>query len=589
MKRLHPLVVCLAAAPAAAGFSFTDVTVAAGLDAVHAFDGDAGLAAEMSGGGAIGDFNNDGWMDIFFLSGGAGHDKLFINNGDGTFTDRAAEWGIHDLPRHIGVGAVAADINNDGFTDIYITSLGDPGSGGQTGRHRLLINSGPDAQGAARFDDFAMHCGVRTTATDQPDGFGAALGDYDLDGDLDLAVAGWLGADHNFLYRNEGNDDAGLPAFTDATASITLDDRGGNVGTNIKGFSPRFIDTDGDWSPEILWIADFLTSRYLRNNRDGTFTDITAASGTGLDENGMGVTRGDFDNDGLVDFFVTAIYLPIPVVGTEGNRLYLNRGDHLFTETAAASGVDNGKWGWGTTAVDIDHDGDLDIAETNGWSLSPPFTGIPAKLYLNGGDAVFTEAAAEHGFDHVSEGRGLARLDYDNDGDQDILIFSNRQRLTLLRNDLDGPATHWVRVFIDTRNRDNLAPHGVGARVTVSAGGHTQTRAIDIGPNYLVNDEPSAHFGLADAGVIDRLAVEFHDGTRLVFGDIEPDRTLRVEVPPCRADSAAPFGLLDLADILLFVEAYTSGARAADLAEPAGVIDTADLIEFINQFTAGCD
>lgn len=581
---------------AAGDLSFTDVTQQAGLaDAVHGYLINASTGREMGSGGAVADFNNDGYQDIFFLSGGHTHDRLYINNGDGTFTDRAPAWGLHDLEQHIGSAALAADFNNDGRSDLYITSHG-PAGGSQTAAHRLYLNLPPDQHGQPRFVELAIHCGVEQTATIAPDGFGAAAGDIDLDGDLDLAVAGWIPLGHNLLFRNQGIDRGFLPIFVNDTQSIDSPFRAGPALDN-QGFSPRIVDTDNDWRPEILWVSDFVTSRYLKNNPDNTFTDITEQAGMGLDQNGMGVTQGDFNNDGLVDFYVSAILQPdYPIKPREGNRLYINQGNHLFTEIAQSAGVHDGKWGWGTSAVDFDHDGDLDIAEVNGWDYFPQFLDQPALLFANDGTGLaFTEIGAQTGFNHASDARGLARIDYDNDGDQDALIFTRHGRLTLLRNDLiseeNQPAdANWLRVFIDTRARRNLAPEGIGAVVSAKTAGGSQRRHIDAGPTFQTSEERSAHFGLGAHDTVFILDIEFHDGTLLRYRNIPANQTLNVTLPPCRADLAEPFGVRDLADIQAFVGYFQLGARAANLADPlpdphdAPVLDLADLAEFVSQF-----
>ncbi len=181
---------CLAAAggamvlagPALGQLNFIEAATDAGLAMTHAPFQDTQWFV-MTAGGAVGDFNNDGWQDLFVIHGGTEPDKLFINDGDGTFTDQAAAWGLTD--QHRGVGAAVGDYNNDGWQDIYVTSLGITASA-TTGAHRLYRN---DA--GTGFTEVAAAADVNTTSTTQPDGYGAAFGDYDLDGDLDLVVAGW--------------------------------------------------------------------------------------------------------------------------------------------------------------------------------------------------------------------------------------------------------------------------------------------------------------------------------------------------------------------------------------------------------------
>ena len=225
--------------------AFSDQTVASGLIASYS----PGNVHGFHGGGAVGDFNRDTFPDVFYPAGGNSPDKLFINNGDGTFTDQAVAWGIDES--HRSTAAAVGDYNRDGLLDIYVTSLG-PDTGNQTGYHKLYRNNGDDT-----FTDVAVAAGVNQSSATSADGWGAAWGDYDLDGDLDLAVAGWSTNDGNRLFRN--NNDG---TFTDVTDSVGL---ASLAGTN--GFAPRFVDMDGDRYPEIIWIGRFRQRPLLRQRR----------------------------------------------------------------------------------------------------------------------------------------------------------------------------------------------------------------------------------------------------------------------------------------------------------------------------------
>ncbi len=504
---------------------FTDQTGSALLNAVH--DPSDWLlvspvnVSAMLGGGAVGDFNNDGHQDIFFLSGGTEADKLFINNGNGTFSEASAAWGVDYA--HMGVGTAVGDFNDDGFLDIFVTSLGPATAPTQPGHHLLYRNNG-----GVSFSEIAGDAGVAAVSTTAADGFGATFNDYDLDGDLDLLVVGWVeSSGSNRLYRNDGKE-----TFIDVTADAGL---AGLL--TVRGFSPRLADMDGDRWPELLVAADFGTSRYLINNTDGTFTDFTTLSGTGLDGNGMGHAIGDFDGNGLLDWYVTSIYTTesfMPSVPGTGNMLYLNQGGHVYAESSLEYGVKDGGWGWGTVTVDFDHDGLNDLIETNGWPFNngpqgPEWSGEQAYVFQNAGASPFTEIAGTCGFDHTGQGRGLANLDYDNDGDQDVLVFSSGEPLVLYRNDVSGLGCNWLRVFLDTTGHPQLAPHGIGTRVTINIGGAVQIRSIDGGSNYLVQSELSAHFGLGSATVVDEVRVLWGDGTNTVLRHVPRNRTLSID------------------------------------------------------------
>jgi hypothetical protein len=314
----------------------------------------------QTGGLAVGDFNNDGCQDIFWVGGGGTADKLFINkcNGTGTFTEQGSAWGLTDL--HCGNGVAVGDYDGDGRLDIYVTSFGAPGSDtNEPGQHRLYHNDG------GSFSEVAGAAGVTAScseASGNPAGYGAAWGDYDLDGSLDLCVVSWWGDDDgNRLYHNDGDG-----TFTDVTDTAL-----GTAIDGVWGFQPAFVDMDGDRFPELLIASDFQGSRYFVNNGDGTFTDFTGPSGTGLDDNGMGQTVADVNNDGLFDWYVTSIYKDTPPPANPGNMLYLNLGDHQYLEISGFAGVNDGAWGWGTLAVDLDHDTWVDILEVNGRLAEP--------------------------------------------------------------------------------------------------------------------------------------------------------------------------------------------------------------------------
>ncbi|MCC6675924.1 MAG: CRTAC1 family protein [Phycisphaerales bacterium] len=556
----------LAAGASGQTVQFSEQTAAAGLSSTHFWDPVDVPASYMDAGMAVGDFNGDGWMDLFVLAGGAIPDRLFINNHDGTFSDQAAAWGV--AKRHIGGGAVVADYNKDGRDDIYVTSYGDNGTGGRTGQHMLYRNNGDGT-----FTDVAASCGVNWGSATTPDAFSAAWGDYDLDGDLDLCVGCWI--DHlngMRLYRNEGDG-----TFTNVTGiAITF-------APPTYGFSPRFIDMDGDRYPELLQTGDFGTSKYFKNNRDGTFTDVTASAGCNKESNGMGQTVADFDHDGMLDWYVTSIHYPEFFSVYPGNMLYMNQGNHVYTEVGIASGVMPGGWGWGTTAVDVNNDGWTDIAETNGWG-NPPWMFVGSKLFLNKGDGTFDQLAPDCGITHIGDGRALVRLDYDNDGDQDIVIASNNLPLRFYRNDLIHDAsTNWIRIFLDTSRTPTMPGRGIGSKIRATTTAFTQTGHIDGGANYLSSGEQSAFFGLGAAASAD-LRVEWTNGRTTTVPAAAAGQTLTITFCPADLNDDLQ---VDFADYLEFLNLYDAQDPFADL-NGDGNVDFSDYLEFLNAYDAGC-
>ncbi|MEO1575748.1 MAG: VCBS repeat-containing protein, partial [Pseudomonadota bacterium] len=287
--------VAAAASSVAHAQSFTDVTVRAGVSFEHRPTADH-RSGPMSGGGAVGDVNGDGFPDLFVLGSGETPDALFINQRNGRFVNQAEAYGLAEP--HRGTGAAFADVDSDGDLDLFVTSFGDsdlllPG----TGHHRLYRNDG------GRFVDVAPASGVNFSATDAPDGYGATFGDIDLDGDLDLFVAGWhvLGVGNAYgsrLFRNRGDG-----TFED------ISETAGILGSSTQAFGAAFQDMDGDFYPELVVAGDFGTTRYLRNNRNGTFTELDPGTGApvtlptdpnwsiGKAHNGMGLAVGDVDGD----------------------------------------------------------------------------------------------------------------------------------------------------------------------------------------------------------------------------------------------------------------------------------------------------
>jgi hypothetical protein len=406
-----------------------------------------GVNEWITSGVAVGDFNRDGWPDLFVVRGGTGYDRLFINQGNGTFLDRAAAWRV--AADHGRGGITVGDLDGDRWPDPYVTSYGSGSDNvGQLGRNRLDRN-----KGNGTLSEIAPAAGVAFMSHLVSAGNGPAWGDCDLDGDLDLAVAAWSGtAAGNRLFRNDG----GL--FTDVTG-VALP-----MPPATWGFQPAFADLDGDRHPELLGAADFGTSRLFRNDRSGGFVDVTVASGFGLDENGMGQCVGDFDGDGDLDRFVTSVFSDRPPsTGLNGNALYRNDGGLVFTEIAFVAGVADDGWGWGAQAVDLDHDGWLDIVEVNGRTAGP-WLDKPECVYRNlGGGAFLRDSAASAPL--------LAR-----DGDLDVAIAYNAGPFKLYRN--DPPACRkWLTVAIDSpagltgpvvrtreRFRDRLGPRAVAPR-----------------------------------------------------------------------------------------------------------------------------
>jgi hypothetical protein len=536
---------------------------AAGLTHAHATVSSGPDMEFQCAGGAVGDFDRDGDQDLFVVGGSAGVDRLYWNNGDGTFTEGAAAAGL--ARTHRGSGAAVGDVDNDGDLDLYVTSIGVSFINAPH-QNRLYLNNGDGT-----FTDVTYDAGVATNNPAQGDAHGAAFGDYDLDGDLDLAVAGWLGG--NVLFRNDSTPGGGV-VFTNVTASAL-----GDL-SSVRGFAPKFVDMDGDGWPELLWVADFFTSRYFVNNGDGTFTDMTASAGVGLDSNGMGNAVGDFDNDGLMDWYVTSRINATMTAGS-GNMLYRATGvAHEFEEVSVDRGVNFGWWGWGTEGIDFDQDGDLDIIATNGFDGS--FVNDPTLLFVNDGTGHFTEMGAASGIGDTGQGRGLLRVDLENDGDQDVLIIRNRQTVVCLRNDSVGGGA--ITLFFDTSGVDGLAPDGYGTRVSSTIDGQTRVFQMTGGSNYQAQSELSVHIGIGEAPSAD-LEITYADGSVETLVGVGPGRYV-IEARSCVADFSVD-GALDFFDLSVFLSRLTAQHPQADLSGD-GAFDFFDVSAFLNAYSGGC-
>ena len=557
--------------------TFTDVTAAAGLDygpsllastlqrCIDRAGEVSGPASDDpvlaycnimadSGGATVGDYNGDGLPDLYVLR----YDRpalLFENQGDGTFVEVAAEVGVDlagqvDFAKDQSVGgAVFGDIDNDGDEDLYVLTQ-------HTEHFLLFINDGGrhGPHGRPRFTEEALArgAGVPGDVAARRGGESPAIGDYDRDGWLDLFTTEWsVGATSCDLWRQRllHNRGAGSPAapgyFEDVTlrAGVILTDRDHS---GPFGFSPAFVDLDGDGWPDLAVASDYGTSRLFWNDRRGGFIDaaapVVAGGGGGwrptepTQAQGMGTAFGDYDNDGDLDWFMTSILAPAERL--DGNRLYRNTGARFFDSVASEAGVSDGGWAWGTAFFDMDNDGDLDLVVTNGF----PSYGLddkPTRLFENLGDGTFREVGALAGFHDSVQGRTVVAFDYDGDGDLDLFIGRlGEVGGTLYRNDLNTPgappAADYLRVRVQGRvsNRDG---RGARVRVTPSDGGTTQVREIGATSHFGGESERVAHFGLgagfsAAARTVD-VDVVFLSGLEVHERGVAPDQVLTVVEP----------------------------------------------------------
>ena len=484
-------VAALCAPPAIAQtWQFVDQSQSAGVNVQHALAGGRfNMPTTMAAGVAAADFDRDGWVDIYVVTGDTRANALFRNNGGGTYTDVAASARV-ELTGRKGAGPAFADLNGDKFPDLVVGGVEAEGT-------RILLN-----QQDGTFTDVTINSGILPPQFGQND-FSHAFADVDKDGDLDMFIAHW-GFDRrsNHLYLNDGT--ARFQAADSAYGFVDLDPD--------FSFTPNFVDINGDQWPDLLLASDFGTSRVYLNENGERFVETTDAVIS--DENGMGATVGDFDNDGDQDWFVSSIWDPNGIVegswGKTGNRLYRNNGDGTFVDATTESGVREGYWGWGACAADFNNDGWLDIFHVNGFAGGEQvfeFIEDPARLYINDGDGTFTERSAELGLVHTGQGRGVVCFDHDQDGDVDVFIANNEGPFQLFENQL--PANNYFGLRLE--GADSLRS-SANARVTLIAGGETQVREVMLGNHYESQSPPDLHFGLGEASAIDSLLIQWADG-----------------------------------------------------------------------------
>lgn len=534
--------------------TFTDVTGDSGIDYIQ-WDRNVWIPKQMghsvvyvmTGGAAAADYDNDGWTDLFVTRMGQ-PDILYRNRGDGTFEDKSLDAGFTTaLPTN---GAAWADVDNDGDPDLYV-------SGVNTSQHYLYIN---DGQG--HFSEQAIARGADIPSADRY-GMSVAVGDYDRDGYLDLHTNHWGygygGIQAARLLHNRGATQPGY--FDDVTnvAKVSLANvpaHSIDIVGRLKGifsFTSRLTDLDDDGWADLVIAGDFHTSRIFWNNGNGTFTDGTKDAGVGSDENGMGSAVGDYDGDGDLDWFITSIYDDRNICdgltcawGGTGNRLYRNEGERVFSDATNDADVRNGGWGWGAAFVDYDHDGDLDLVQTGGYDhnlieFDKPFNNQPLQLFRNDG-GVYSEVATDEGMTGSGSGKGLLTLDYDNDGDMDVFVVNNQGQPFLYRNDTNGTAA-WLQ--IDTvgtlSNRD-----GIGARIELdpdnSTVGDEIVRHVSGGSHFLAQSEFLAHFGLNNHNdPIDLIRITWPSGTVQELTDIPVNQRLYVTEAPDPATGVVMF------------------------------------------------
>ncbi|MCA8960038.1 MAG: CRTAC1 family protein [Planctomycetes bacterium] len=482
---------------ASAQVVFEDVTATSGLVGyLHPDGSGSGLAAA--------DFDADGDVDLFAPTHWSVPDRLYRNLGNGTFEEVGAQLGLTSNGHHRA--ALWLDIDGDGDLDLLV--VGDcpflP-----CGQSLVLYRQ----ESPTSFVDVTADSGLdnATIQSTLPVMGGVAAGDLDGDRDLDLVFCEWNGRVRLFLGQGDGT-------FVDATLGSGLDP------TIRKHWQPVLFDANLDGSLDLYVSVDFGPNQLWINQGNATFTNEAGVAGVNNSMNDMGIAIGDYDNDLDLDLFVTNIF-----EFGEHNVLYRRTSDVpiQYQEVSATSGVANGYWGWGTTFQDFDHDGWLDLAATNGW-WTLPWNDDPSRLWINQGGAspVFSDVSVPSGFADTDVAMGLVALDIDRDGDTDLAqSCALGGPLRLLRNDLAVGAGNWLRV----RPRmlgDNS--HAIGALVQADTASGSMLRLIQAGSSFLGQEPAEAHFGLGTATVVDQLTIRWPDGSVTVLNGVSAGQVVDV-------------------------------------------------------------
>ncbi|MFC1636655.1 CRTAC1 family protein [Planctomycetota bacterium] len=516
---------------------FHDVTKETGITFRHT-DGSSGrryIMETVAGGLALFDYDKDGDVDIYFLNGeplkGAKFDvppknALYRNEGNWKFTDVTEQARVGDTG--YGLGVAVSDYDNDGDPDIY------------------LNNHGPNVlyrnNGNGTFTDVTKKAGV---ANGSYTGAGACFLDMDKDGDLDLYVSRYF----DFSYERHRIGLAnGFPIYTNpasfpAAPDVLYRNNGDGTFTDVSkiagvaehvswGMGTVCGDYDNDGDTDIYVANDGAGNFLFENDGTGKFEEVGLMAGVAYDTHGdgqgsMGADFGDYDNDGLLDFYVTSYQGQLAT-------LYKNLGDNAFDDVTRLTGAGEGTIAhvtWGNGFVDFENDGDRDIFVACGHLLDNVDLFDDRSTYLatnvilmNTGDGKFVNVSNKSG-DGMKvklSSRGAGFDDLDNDGDVDVVILNSRREPTLLRNDSPSKG-HWLQIRLRgvKTNRD-----GVGARVKVVAGNLTLTDEVHSGRGYQSHYGTRLHFGLGNRKKVDRIEVRWIGGAMDVFKDIAVGRCL---------------------------------------------------------------
>lgn len=490
---------------------------------VDGSDMSVAMQQNMGNGVAVGDYDQDGNLDLYLL-GQPGHaNRLYRNDhtpaGEG-FTDATDAAGLGGLS-----GSRAAqfvDLNDDGLLDLVVVDDYVPGT-------RLQPSRIYENLGGGRFRDITEGSGFNPVGVIVG---GLGIADYNRDGLPDIYVTYWTGGmemgatydAHNLLFQNLGD-----LRFRDVTDQVGL----GSLSTG--SYTPIFADLNGDGWPD-LYLAIDAAPEALFINDHGTFHDATAQSGLGTVRNGMGAALVDLEGAGIPSIYVTNITEPELLLGTPpgGNALLRSRllpgGAVTYVDVAAAAGVRDAGWAWGATFTDLNLDGYPDLFVAQGMhvatrGVSAVLTNDRAHLFVGTGAGTFVEST-NNGCDIPGDQRAVVAFDYNRDGRPDLLVTQVGYDDTLLENRSD-PVGHWLTVVAEPAAGHTV----VGAKITVTAGGRRWAQTLIGGGSYLSGPPNEAYFGLGSTDRVTSVAVDWPDKTTTSRSDVTTDQSLRMQQP----------------------------------------------------------
>ena len=462
-------------------FFFFSITISAQIQFT-----DAGNYADVNEEGpnygvSVADFNNDGWDDIY-VTRRPGANRLFQNDGNGTFTNVAASAGVAfaDKTRI----AIWGDINNDGCIDLFLAN--DNGV-----KDKLYLNN---CDGT--FEDISTSAGIEDDHWTQA----AVMADIDNDGLLDIYITH---LDYqNILWKNNGDN-----TFTDITVAAGVTD-------NLISMGAVFFDYDNDRDLDLYLTHDGNEPNILfQNDGQGNFTDVANESNTAIAKLGMGVDAGDINNDGWLDLYITNLF---------PNNLLINNGDGTFTDISDTAGDDvaDGGMGWGTTFVDIDNDGFQDIYFVN-------TAGAANFLLQNKGNETFETIVPNSQMAEVATTYGVASLDYDNNGKMDLFVPASN---TVVPNRLffnhSTNTNHWIKI----KTIGTVSNYcGIGTRVKVIAGEKQYIDEVMAGSGWSSQNSMRLHFGLGESEIVDTLLILWQSGITDTLTNLAVDQIYSIE------------------------------------------------------------